>query len=207
MKRLSLICVAALAPAFAMADITPMGPAVSGNGSPYTWTYSLWLWPGQSAVSGAAPSAPTVANADKTFGSLFTIYDFDGYITGSCAGPVGWACTHQYIGITPGETTTVDNGGILNLTWVYTSGENLSGDPNGRDLGDFTAQSAYNTFTTVSYAGRGTRGIGADATIGVNGGMTIAPSAQGTPIPEPGSLALAGLGLAGLVLIRRRKGT
>ncbi len=203
MKKLSLICLAALAPAFAMANIIPTGTTITGAG-PYLWSYNLQLSGDQNAVSGPAPSTNPVSNLDLTFGSLFTIYDFDGYVAGTCLGATGWECTAQNVGFTPSDVGPVDNPGIVNLTWVYTSGPVLSGIPNGLDLGTFSAQSIYDTITTVSYAGRGIKNVGSQAgSVGDNVGMTQGP---GSPIPEPGSLALAGLGLLGLILVGRRKG-
>lgn len=203
--RLSLICLAALAPALAMANIIPSQTTITGTG-PYLWTYNLQLAADQTVVPGPIPTGSGVSNLEFVSGSLITIYDFDGYVAGSCAGPTGWTCTTQFIGITPIDVVPIDNAGILNLTWVYTSGSPISGQPNGVDLGMFSAQSIYNTVTQVSYASRAVKNVSGQAgTIGDNVGQTQGPTA-GRAIPEPGSLALAGLGLLGLGLVRRRKG-
>ena len=61
------------------------------------------------------------------------------------------------------------------------------------DLGIFTAQSVFNQSTFVDYASRGLKNNGpAAGFIADNVGVTTGPRSM----PVPGSLALAGLGLA-----------
>jgi len=206
MKRTHLICLVALVPTWAVANIIPSGNSASISGSgPYTWSYNLQLSQDQDAVPGLAPSSVLVPHLNLAFASFFTIYDFAGYVNGSCSGPAGWACTAQNQGFTPDDVVPVDDAGIVNLTWAYVSGPLISGNPNGVNLGDFTAQSVYNTITQVHYTARGVKNVGSQAgTIGDNVGVTQGPLAMS--VPEPGSLALVTLALTGLAL-RRRVGT
>ena len=131
------------------------------------------------------------------------VYDFAGYIAGSCSGPAGWACTAQNVGFTPDDVVPTDNPNIVNITWAYTSGPTLLGQPNGIDLGLFSAKSIYHLRTQVSYASRGIANAGsAKGTIADNVGNTSGPA---SPVPEPATLALLGSGiLAGAIRLKSR---
>lgn len=77
------------------------------------------------------------------------------------------------------------------------------GQPNGQDLGTFSAQSIYNLATQVSYASRGVSNSGsAIGTIADNVGNTRGPMSG---VPEPASMISMGGGLIGLALLVRRK--
>ncbi|MBK6469181.1 MAG: hypothetical protein IPF94_00235 [Betaproteobacteria bacterium] len=69
--------------------------------------------------------------------------------------------------------------------WAYTSGYTLTGDPNGQDLGNFSALSIYTTFTTVSFSSRGTPNDGKkNNTVIANVGLTRAPGDSDMQIPD-----------------------
>jgi hypothetical protein len=196
MKKISLTCLIALNPMLAMANIIPTGTTIIGSG-PYTWTYNLQLSRDQDAESGLAPVGNPVPHTNLSFGSFLTIFDFAGYVDGTCTGPSGWVCQVQSVGFTPDDTMPNDNPALPNLTWTYTTGPLLGGNPTGLDLGSFSAESIYNDVGLVSYAGRGVKNTGAsEGTIADNVGTTRAPVAPVAPVPEPGTLALAGLALA-----------
>ena len=194
MKKISITCLLALAPVLAAANIIPTLTVIGGT-SPVTWTYNLQLSGDQDVASGLAPSGNPVPHTNLLFGSFLTIYDFAGYVAGTCTGPTGWGCTTQNIGFTPDDVLPVENPTVTNLTWVYTSGPLITGQPNGFDLGFFSAQSIYGESTLVSYAARGIKNDGlAAGTISDNVGDTRGPRAL--EVPEPSSLLLAGLALS-----------
>jgi hypothetical protein len=205
MKKLSALCLAALLPLMANANIIPTGTSITGGpGGPYTWTYQAQLASDVDVHSGTAPITPVVPHANLNTGGFLTIYDFAGYIAGTCTAPSGWTCSTQSVGFTPDDTIPNDDPNLPNLTWVYTSGATLSGNPNGLDLGLFAAQSIYNTIDLISYTSRATKNNGSSiGTIADNVGTTRGPVAL-QEIPEPGSLALAGLGMAMAAFASRR---
>jgi hypothetical protein len=197
MKKLSALCLAAFLPLMAHANIIPTNTSITGAvGGPFTWTYQVQLASDLDVHSGLAPTQPIVPHLNGNTGGFLTIYDFAGYIAGSCTAPAGWTCSAQNVGFTPDDTLPNDDPGLPNITWVYTSGLTLSGDPLGLDLGLFVAKSIYNNVDLISYTSRATKNNGASiGTIADNVGTTAGPVAS-QAIPEPASLALAGLGMA-----------
>jgi hypothetical protein len=206
MKRLSALCLALMLPAIASANIIPTGTAITGAaGGPYTWTYNMLLSSDQDVTVGILPAGPSVPHTDPTYGAFVTIYDFVGYVTGSCSGPTGWTCSVQNVGYTPDDTLPNDSAALPNLTWLYSSGPTLTGQPSGVDLGLFSATSIYDTIDLVSYTGRALKNNGSAAgTVADNVGTTRGPVLL-QEIPEPGSLALAGMSLVMLGYASRKR--
>jgi hypothetical protein len=201
MKRFSLLCMLSLALcASATANIIPTSTTISGTG-PFDWIYDLQLSIDQNVDSGIAPTSTPVPHTNLTFAGFFTIYDFAGYIPGSCEGPVGWTCTAQDLGFTPDDVIPVDDPNIVNITWAYTSGPTILGQPGGQDLGLFSAESIYGQPTVVSYASRGIANTGPQiGTIADNVGSTQGPDSA----PEPATFILIGGGLLALGLLGRK---
>jgi hypothetical protein len=202
MKRFSLLCVLALTLcAVAMANIIPVSTSITGTG-PFVWTYDLQLSPDQNVNSGTAPTINPVPHSNLTFGGFFTIFDFAGYVSGSCSGPAGWTCTAQNMGFTPDDVVTMDKPNIPNITWAYTTGPTILGQPGGIDLGLFSAQSIFSNPTLVSYSGRGIANSGPQVgTIADNVGNTQGPISA---VPEPTSFGLCAIGI-GLICWRQRR--
>jgi hypothetical protein len=189
--------------AVATANIIPTSTTITGTG-PFTWTYDLQLSKDQNVNSGTAPTTNPVPHINLTFAGFITIYDFAGYVGGSCAGPAGWTCTSQSIGLTPDDVVPTDSPNILNVTWAYTTGPTIVGQPSGKDLGLFSAKSIYSHATQVSYAARGIANGGPQmGTIADNVGNTQGPIG----VPEPASALAIGLGLVLLGTARRKAKT
>ncbi|WP_270938151.1 PEP-CTERM sorting domain-containing protein [Falsiroseomonas oryzae] len=180
---------------------SPQLVGVSPEGSFYRWLYNVFLTTsgGQFELEqGNGTLSPgTLGSQD-----FLTLYDIAGYVPGSVFAPGSHAALTPTVlfGITAPLTLPVDSPSLVNLTIRY----NTSNQTTNAIFTGFSFLSTSNVgsplgFYTSQYTITNTGDKGAEI------GRVTLPTAAETPVPEPGTLGLLSLALAGLALSRRRQ--
>jgi hypothetical protein len=173
------------------ADIIPLFSMTTPNGPNTTFSYNVFVSAG--------------SKVDPAKGDFFTIYDFNGYVSGTAFAPADWDIDVQPIGVTPAGQLIVENLTTVNITFTYVG---LAVIPAGGPVGGPDAFGADSIFNIPSQSGgqyasqthKDNPGQPDDDTFQSNQGFVVTPS-----IPETSSLALLLPGLVPLGIILRRR--
>ena len=197
MKKMLLAAAAVLSVAGgAQAAIIPTLTSVTADGPNFDWLYQGTLAGDQGLVDG----------------SRLVIFDFKGYVPGSVFSPYGNVTASVEsvstgLILPPGVT---DDPGIVNLVFTYHGPDfDASGGPfpdinfNGLMAKSTLSALAQGIFSAKAVKNNGV-GPGGAGTPAFNTGFVTVPGVTGVPEPAVWAMMIAGFGLAGVSLRRRR---
>jgi hypothetical protein len=185
------VALALMSGGMAKADIIPVFNAADPSDNGCVFSYNVEI-----------PSNTKVFKGD-----YFTIYDFNGYVSGSEFAPADWSITVQNSGIdVPGQVGIFDDPNVENLTFIYTGAVTILGPVNPvGGIGAFGAESINcDTRGLGRYAASSHKqnpGQPDNNTLQGNQGYLVTPAA----VPEASSLLLLIPGLVPLGLAIRRR--
>jgi hypothetical protein len=193
-QALSLASVSAFSTTFAVGDTLWVNVAIPGNGSQMDF--------GLAIASTATPTAAAAGNSwdsRKTFDwASISVRPNQNVVRGG--DNIGTTLTTSFAG------PALGSGGVANVTQLYITWVSTDVFTLGYVLGGID-----NNVYTATFGGTGDSGSTIGAAIGFYGdiratGTSLGPISNLTiTVPEPATLALCGMGLAGLFVVVRRK--